>query len=138
MEELDMKNKPFRLSSLMLVVAVFAVLLFQYFTIQALAADENIKKMAQIMLRLNHYPNDSEKQTLKEITLSSASSNYEKTVANAMINLQHQATAEDKQKLNSIMNDKSAPEDIRTLATIVHNVNHHPSDQDKEKLKKLM
>ena len=121
----------------MLFVAGFIQTVFFQNTItQAMAADENIKKMAEIMLNLNHYPSDSEKQVLKQITLSG--SNFEKTVATAIINLQHQATAEDKEKLNNIVNNKSAPEDVRTLAAIVHDVNHHPSDADKEKLKKMM
>ena len=132
-----MKNKTFKWPPL-LFVTLFHIVFFQIFLTSAMAADENIKQMAQIMLNLNHFPSDSEKQTLKQITLSGSSTEYEKTVATAMINLQHQATAEDKKKLAIIMNDKSAPEEIRTLDTIVHNVAHHPSDEDKQKLKKLM
>jgi len=132
------KNTTLTLPLILLAAGFIQIVFPLNFVNQAMAADENIKKMAEIMLKLNHYPSDAEKETLKQITLNSSSSKDEKTVATAMINLQHQATAEDKKKLSEIMNDKSAPEDIRTLATIVHNVNHHPSDEDKEKLKKLM
>jgi NADH:ubiquinone oxidoreductase subunit K len=137
-EEPVVKITTLRLSLILFAIGLIQIVFFQNTINQAMAADENIKKMAEIMLNLNHYPSDSEKQALKQITLSSSSSNYEKTVATAIINLQHQATAEDKEKLNDIINNKSAPEDVRTLATIVHDVNHHPSEEDKAKLKKMM
>ncbi|MGD8937796.1 MAG: hypothetical protein PVJ72_00325 [Gammaproteobacteria bacterium] len=104
---------------------------------QAIAGEDNIETMAQIMLKLNHYPSDSEKETLRQISLSSTSSKYEKTMANAMINLEHSAKPEDKKKLSAIVKDDSAPEDVRTLAQIIHDVNHKPSAEDKKKLENL-
>jgi hypothetical protein len=104
---------------------------------QAMAADENVKTMAEIMLKLNHYPSDSEKETLRQISLSSTATDAEKTMANAMINLEHTATAEDKKKLSKIIKDDSVSQDERTLAKIIHDVEHKPSAKDKEKLKKL-
>jgi hypothetical protein len=104
---------------------------------QAIAGEDNIETMAQIMLKLNHYPSDTEKETLRQITLSSTSSKDEKTMANAMINLEHSATAEDKKKLSAIVKDDSASEDVRTLAQIIHDVNHKPSAEDKKKLENL-
>ena len=119
---------------------VLLVLLFglaQIVVSQAIAGDENIKTMAQIMMNLNHYPSASEKETLREISLKSTDG-YEKTMATAMINLEHAATAEDKQKLNKILQDDAAPEEVKTLAKIIHDLNHKPSSDDKKKLKDLM
>jgi hypothetical protein len=107
------------------------------FVSQAMAADKNVKTMAEIMLKLNHYPSDSEKETLRQISLSSTATDAEKTMANAMIHLEHTATAEDKKKLSKIVKDDSVSEDERTLAKIIRDVQHKPSAEDKEKLKKL-
>lgn len=117
-----------------------AILLFsltQAVISQAIAGDDNIKTMAQIMMNLNHYPSDSEKETLREISLKSTDS-YEKTMATAMMNLEHSATAADKKKLSKIIEDKAAPEDVKTLAKIIHDLNHKPTSDDKKKLKDLM
>ena len=119
---------------------VLLVLLFgltQIVVSQAIAGDENIKTMAQIMMNLNHYPSASEKETLREISLKSTDG-YEKTMATAMINLEHAATAEDKKKLSKIIKDDAAPAEVKTLAKIIHDLNHKPSSDDKKKLKDLM
>ncbi|WP_455211894.1 hypothetical protein [Kaarinaea lacus] len=104
---------------------------------QAIAGEDNIKTMAEIMAKLNHYPSASEKETLREISLKSTDS-YEKTMATAMMNLEHAATAEDKKKLNQIIKDDAAPEKVKTLAKIIHDLNHKPSAEDKKKLEGLM
>lgn len=119
---------------------VLLVLLFgltQAVISQAIAEEDNIKTMAGIMMNLNHYPSDSEKETLREISLKSTNS-YEKTMATAMINLEHAATAEDKKKLSQIIEDNAAPEDVKTLAKIIKDLNHKPSSDDKKKLEGLM
>lgn len=128
-----MKSNELRLSVLILIVIASVT-----FGSQAMAGGETIGKMAEIMMNLNHFPSDSEKQTLREITLNSASSEQEKTIAQAMINLQHAATAEDKKKLSKIVSDDSAPQEVRTLAQIVRDLNHQPSAEDKKKLEDLM
>ena len=128
-----MKTKTLGFSLLLLIFSASQVVFSQ-----VMAADENIKEMATIMLNLHHFPSAADKETLRDIAINSASSKYEKTMANAMIHLEHSATAEDKEKLSEIIKDNSAPEDVRTLATIIRDVNHMPSEEDKEKLQKLM
>ena len=81
----------------LLLFILFIMLAFPHFVF----AGDNVKTMAQIMINLNHYPSDSEKDTLRQISLTSTS-DHEKTIANAMINLQHAATDADKKKLTGL------------------------------------
>ena len=127
-----MKMKILGSSLLILLLSISQVVISQ-----AIAGEDNIKTMAQIMINLNHYPSASEKETLRQISLKSTSG-YEKTMATAMINLEHAATAGDKEKLNKIIKDDAAPEDVKTLAKIIHDLNHKPSADDKKKLENMM
>ena len=103
----------------------------------AFAASDAIKTMGGIMMKLNHYPSDAEKETLKGI-VNGGASDAEKTLATAMINLQHAATAEDKKKLQKLIEDDSTPGPVRALAKVIANLNHMPSGDDKKVLKDLM
>lgn len=98
---------------------------------------ESLKKMANIMMDLNHYPSDSEKNQLAEIAKTSQSEHV-KTIANAMRNLHHSASAEDKRQLKQVMDDADAPDKIKSLAAIVYNLNHKPSAQDKQQLSTMI
>ena len=104
----------------------------------AIAGGDAISTMASIMMNLNHYPSDSEKQTLNGIANNSAASEHERIMAQAMINLQHKASDADMPKLKKIMNDDSASADAKDLAGIILNLNHKPSGSDKARLKKMM
>jgi len=96
-----------------------------------------IRTMAEITMNLNHYPSDSEKQTLAAIANSDDSSESEIGVATAISNLKHQVTASDKDKLNSIIADDSAPADLHALASILISINHKPTESDVEQLGKI-
>ena len=116
------------------LVCCLGLLAFQ----SAMAASDAIKTMAGIMVNLNHYPSDSEKQTLQGLVDNADTSANEKVLATAMINLQHSATAEDKTKLSAIMKDGKASADEKALAEIIHNLSHMPSGGDKKKLQAMM
>ncbi len=102
------------------------------------AGNSAIQSMAKIMMNVNHYPSDGEKETLKNIVGDKSASKHEQIMAESMINLQHKASPADKEKLSEIMNDDSASADARALAEIIHNLNHAPSDNDKSKLEKMI
>ena len=103
----------------------------------AAAESQTVHTMAQILLKLNHYPSDSEKQTLQKIVDDKATAAQERVLAQALMHVQHTASAEDKPKLQAIMKDEAAPAPVKTLASVLYNLNHMPTDADKEKLKQL-
>ena len=101
------------------------------------AETKAVQTMAGILIKLNHFPDDAEKQALKKIVEDKASSAHERVVAQALTNVQHKVSADDKPKLDAVVKDESAPAAIKTLATVIVNLNHKPTEADQEKLKKL-
>lgn len=97
-----------------------------------------ISSMSNIMLHLNHYPSDSEKQQLGKFISNNSLSKNVRTMAQAMNDMEHKATDSDKKKLSAIVNDQAAPANERTLAAVIQDVNHSASDSDKQKLQKLI
>lgn len=101
------------------------------------AGGSALKTMASILMGLNHYPSDSEKETLKGIVNGDGSGN-QKSLATAMINLQHKAASSDIPKLKSITSDSKASQGEKDLATILLGLSHSASASDKAKLKSIM
>ena len=101
------------------------------------AESEAVQTMAGILLHLQHFPTDADKQSLKQITEDKSATKDERTVAQALMDVQHTAAAADKPKLEAIVNDAKAAGSVKTLASIILNLKHMPSDSDKEKLKAL-
>ena len=96
-----------------------------------------IREMANIMMKLHHYPSDSEKATLQKIIDDSASTQDERTIATALMHMHHTVTADDKAKLMDIANNNMAPAADRTMAEILAHMEHKASADDKAELEKL-
>jgi hypothetical protein len=118
---------------------VLPVLVFLGLVTSTVTAAESkaIQTMAGILVKLNHFPSDAEKQTLKQIADAKETTAHERVIAQALVNLQHKVSADDKPKLDALLKDTAAPESVKTLASIIVSLNHMPTDADKEKLKKL-
>lgn len=123
-----------RITLLISALAVFLSFSGQIFAGEAAP----VKTMADIMLKLNHYPSDGEKATLREIVHSKDASDTQKALATAMINLQHKVSSQDVPKLKSVMQDNNASAGEKALANIIIGLNHSPSDTDKRALQKLI
>jgi hypothetical protein len=123
------------LATSVLVLSIVSIASSAAAPIQAPSA--NVKTMAAVLAKLNHFPNDAEKATLNEIVKSDKATAHEKTIAQALVNTQHAATAADKPKLEAILKDKSATDAERSLAEILARLNHSPSAADKASLTKL-
>jgi hypothetical protein len=96
-----------------------------------------VQTMAGILMRLNHFPSDPEKATLKTIVDDKAANDAERTVAQALINVQHKVAAADAPKLQALAKDPKASDSVKTLASVILALNHTPTDAEKEKLKKI-
>jgi hypothetical protein len=120
-----------------LVVLSFVVVATGGSALAAQAPAENVKTIAGILAKMNHFASDAEKKTLQGIVASPTATAPEKTLAEALMNVQHTATAADKAKLEALMKDSSAPEAARTIAGIIAGLNHTASAAQKETLTKL-
>lgn len=101
------------------------------------AESQNVRTIAGILAKLNHFPNDAEKTTLRGIVDSASATAHEKTLAQALVNMQHAVGAADKPKVEALAQDASAPASVRTIAGILARVNHTASEADKAALTKL-
>jgi len=119
--------------------AILTIVLFLgvFATVTKAAESKAVQTMATILLHLQHFPTDADKQSLRRITEDKSATNDERTVAQSLIDVQHTAAAADKPKLEAIVKDDKAASSVKTLASIILNLKHMPSESDKEKLKAL-
>jgi len=103
----------------------------------ALAGGSAISTMAGIVMHLNHYPGNSEKQALANITRDGHATAGEKTLAGALMRMQHSVQGNDATALQSLVSDKQASRDERELADILLGISHHPSSSDMRRLQSL-
>jgi hypothetical protein len=123
-----------------IVVTLLALTLVLVTVIPTLiyADDGHLKTIAGILVNLNHFPSEAEKETLRDIVNDAASTDHVKTLATAMMNLKHYPTKADKTHLGNIMNDASANGDVREIAVILYNLSHKPTTSEKGKLMKML
>lgn len=119
-------------------VVLAVVLLCGFVATMANAAESKaVQTMAAILLHLQHFPTDADKQSLRQITEDKSATSDERTVAQALMDVQHTVAAADRPKLEAIVGDGKAASSVKTLASIILNLKHMPSEGDKEKLKAL-
>ena len=97
----------------------------------------NVRTMAGILARLNHYPNDADKKSLQAIVDDKTTGANEKTLAQALINVQHTVSPADKPKVEAVIKDATTSAPLKTLASVLVGLNHTPSAAEKETLAKL-
>lgn len=102
-----------------------------------LADDAAIKTMAQITMRLNHFPSDDDKAALKGIIDSDDSTEEAADIAVAISNFQHKVTEKDAERLEDTISDGNTETDARKLASILLRIHHTASDEDKTTLAAL-
>jgi hypothetical protein len=125
-----------------LFLGVFALCIGTFFQSNVFAhadhdKDAMIIKMADIMINLEHFPTEDEKQKLQSILYSDSSTDQEKIIANSIMNIQHSPNAEDQDKLQLIIDNTTATSTVNTLARIVQSFSHGISKTDKRKLQTI-
>jgi len=96
-----------------------------------------VQQMAQITLKLNHYPSDAEKQALRGIADDASATAGERALATALINMEHKVGGADRQKLQELVKADGVSAGERTLAEVLIGFNHKPSAADQQKLRPL-
>jgi hypothetical protein len=121
-------------------IGVLAAVLFLGLTASIANAAESkaVQTMAGILMNLHHFPSDSDKQALVQITKDKSATADERTVAQALMHVQHTVAAADKLNLEAIVNNDKAASSVKTLAGVILNLHHMASDSDKAKLQVLI
>ena len=120
-----------------IAVALVVLLLGSVASMVNAAESKAVQTMAGILLHLQHYPTDADKQSLKQIIEDKSATKDERTVAQALMDVQHTVAAADKPKLEAMLKSDKASSSVKTLAEIILKLTHMPSESDKEKLKVL-
>lgn len=93
--------------------------------------------MIEILIELNHFPNEDDHSFLDEILEGSEASEEEKALAAAIKRIAHKPAAEDVAVLRGIENN-STDETMRTIASAILSINHQPSETYLKKLNEII
>jgi len=104
----------------------------------ASAGNSAFSTIAGIVMHLNHYPSDSEKQTLVNIVHDDHATSGEQTLAGALMRMRHSVQGGDASALQTLASDKQSTQGERELANIILGINHHPSSDDMRRLQSLI
>ena len=96
-----------------------------------------LKKIADIVASINHFPSDSDKATLAEIIGNDELARGVRAMATAVSGISHGATDEGKAAMARIQENTQAPDIAKQLAGIIAGINHTASDSDKATLAQL-
>ncbi|NKB98091.1 MAG: hypothetical protein GKR90_06290 [Pseudomonadales bacterium] len=118
-------------------LVVLVLVVFITFPLLSVAGGHGVPAMADVVMKLQHFPNDDQKAALAKIADDSSYSVAEQQVATAIANMQHKVSAEDSERLAAIAANESLHKSLRALAKVVIGINHMPSAEDKETLAKL-
>jgi len=119
------------------LVVLLLPLMFAALPAAANAGGDAIRTMANIILHLNHYPSEGEKQTLRTILGEAKATTGKKIIAGALLHMRHMVGGDDAAALRSLASDPKASKDERELASILLGIHHHPSAEDVRILRKL-
>jgi len=104
----------------------------------AQAQGDAIGTMAGIVMHLNHYPSEDEKEELAGIIRDKHTTTGENVLAGSLMRMRHQVDAADAARLRALVADSKASGRERTLADILLGISHHPSAADRQRLQTLM
>lgn len=115
-----------------------AVFVFSLLTLlvspAALAQSDAVATMAGILVDMQHFPSDAQKQTLAAISNDGSNSEATRTIATAIHNIQHKAQPDDVAALKKVENSADATDAEKKLASIVLGFHHMAGDEAKKTL----
>ena len=101
-------------------------------------ATKPVQAMANVLMTMDHFPTDAQKQSLKQLADDKATTAQERVLLQALLNVQHTVSTADKPKVEALLKDPAATDAVKTIAAILGKLNHQATDADKAALKKLL
>jgi len=124
-----------------LITVIFTAILWVGFSAASQATESwmtPIKRIAEIIHHLNHFPSETEKRDLMMIMENEGMADSVRLIARALRNVNHAVNDNDKPGLKAIQDDATAVQSIRELADILYRFNHQATAQDKQRLEKML
>ena len=116
---------------------IVALLCCALFVTPALANDA-IVTMASVLVKLNHFPTDSDKQALSKIVDDKASEKAHKQLAEIISGIAHQASDKDKETLRGMLFNDDLSDDTKVIAKAILSIEHRPKSADVEAMNKII
>lgn len=114
-----------------------AVLAVSLVALPALGADGPAATLADILMDMNHFPSDAEKETLAGIAADDAVDDNLQAIAAAIAGIEHTPSASAQAELNGILASEAASPAQKTLAGAVLRFRHQVSVEDRSALEDL-
>lgn len=118
------------------LVPVFLLIPFIAGSVAA-SGNEAVPTMADILVELNHFPSDDDKDRLHAIVADENTTEHERAVAEALMGVEHKVSADDKKKLTALTNEDSVEDGVRLLAEALLDFNHKLPEAEKAKIRTL-
>jgi len=103
----------------------------------AIAADGPAATLAGILVDMNHFPSDAEKETLAGIAGDDSVDDHLQAIASAIAGIEHTPSAAAQAELNGILASEAASQAQKTLAGAVLRFRHQVSVEDRSALEDL-
>src|SRR6266404_5295117 len=107
-----------------IAVALVFLLLGSVASLVNAAESKGIQTMARILVHLQHYPTDADKQSLKQITEDKSATKDERTVAQGRRFEQHTVATGETPKLEASVKSDKGSSSVKTLAEIIVKLSH--------------
>ncbi len=118
------------LSTLALALVVVAA-------VPAIADDSPASTLAGILIDMNHFPSEAQKEQLTAISDDADASANLRSIASAIAGIEHTPSAEAQAELNGILISEAASPEEKTLAGAVLRFQHALSVEDRAALEDL-
>jgi hypothetical protein len=103
----------------------------------AIADDSQVSTLANILLEMNHFPNEAQKEQLAALSDDPDVSENLRAIASATAGIEHTPSAEAQATLNGILASEAASPAEKTLAGAVLRFRHELSVEDRAALEDL-
>ncbi|HIG39132.1 MAG: hypothetical protein ABGY96_05590 [bacterium] len=116
------------------IIALLCCALF----VTPVLANDAIVTMASVLVKLNHFPTEADKQALSKIVDDKASDETDKQLAEIISGIAHRVSDKDKEILRGMLFNEDLSDDTKAIAKTILGIEHHPKDADVEAMKKII
>lgn len=102
------------------------------------AKNINVKAMSEILLKMNHFPSDTNRKELEKMLEDTGTTKNEKIIANAILKINHAKDANDEESLKALIEASDSSKAIKSLATSILSFNHSVNSSDKRSLEMII
>lgn len=117
-------------------LSITVLISYCLFAAPVLADDsDDIATIADILIHMEHYPDNAAKQKLENIVKNKSANKDIKELASVLGGLSHYLSDTDRKRLQTLSTSKTVDLDVKDIAKVLLNIKHKASDKQKARLK---